>query len=281
MEIISGSVLARDIRERLREDNQQQNLVPRLVMIVVGDDKESLVYVGLKEKAVKEIGGESELLQLPADTSREELLDQIDALNQDENVDGVLLQLPLPGQLHALEDDFLQAIDIKKDVDGFNPCNRGRLCGGQAEFVSCAALAAMEAIQNVKPDIKGCKAILVGDSFDLILPLAMILVQQGCRVNIIPEFNTPGEDLAADILVAEKGFPGLFHRDNLMPGMVVIDAGFYWTEEGTCGNVNKESVKDMSGCLLPVPGGLGPMLIAKLMENLCLAARLRRIGTDA
>lgn len=281
MEIINGSALSSKIKERLQQDNQKEKRVPRLAMIVVGDDQESLVYVGLKEKAVKEIGGESRFLQLPAETSREGLLGCIEALNRDETIDGILLQLPLPGPLHFFQDEFLQAIDINKDVDGFNPCNRGRLLGGQTELVSCAVLAALEAIESVRPDLEGRKAILVGDSFDLILPLSLILVQKGCRVNVIPEYSTAGEDLAADILVAEKGFPGLFHRDNLMPGMVVIDAGFHWTGAGTCGNVNKESVKELEGFLLPVPGGLGPMLIAKLMENLCLAARLRRISTDA
>ncbi|MBC7075474.1 MAG: bifunctional 5,10-methylenetetrahydrofolate dehydrogenase/5,10-methenyltetrahydrofolate cyclohydrolase [Syntrophomonadaceae bacterium] len=274
MEIIRGSNISEEIRKGLKEANQEEGICPKLAIILVGGSKEDVTYVRLKERAADSIGGKAQIIQLSADIGKEELLDEIAVLNQDENIDGILLQLPLPERLEPYRDDFLAAIRTDKDVDGFNPINRGKLVGGHPKFTSCAALACLEVIKRYISPVRGKKAILVGDSFDLIIPLAVILLQKGCHVTVIPEYR-PQYISGADILVLENGAPGAVKGEYITERTLIIDAGFYWQPEGVCGNVDQESMKDINCCLLPVPGGLGPILIAKLMENLCIAARAR------
>lgn len=269
MELISGSKIAEEIKSALKLKNQGTGMMPQLVVILVGDDEESMVYVGLKEKAALSISAKTSIRQLPAGISREELLAVIAEANHDAAVDGIIIQLPLPEHLSPYQDEFLEAIKTEKDVDGFNPINRGKLIGGQAEFVSCAALACMEVIQRYGS--QGKNAVLVGDSFDLILPLAIMLIKQDFNVSVIREYQAELVH-TADLLVVEKGQAGIVKGQHLREGMLIIDAGFYWEKGKTLGNVDKDSLLDRSGCLLPVPGGLGPLLIAKLMENISQAA---------
>lgn len=272
MEIISGSEIAGEIKERMLKDNQNDNIRPVLAVIVVGDDKESLVYVGLKEKAVTYIGGETRYEIMPTATTREVLLDLINNLNKDPDVDGILLQLPLPEGLEAYQEGFLEAISPAKDVDGFNPVNRGKLTGNNPEYISCAALACMEVIEKYTTSLKDKNIILCGDSFDLIIPLAAILISRGSKITIVPEYDA-GYAAGADIIVVEKGAPGIVKGEQLKKGTILIDAGFYWDYDRISGNVDRSSVQYIEGYLLPVPGGLGPLLIAKLTENLNKAAR--------
>lgn len=271
MEILNGSEIANEIKLRLKQENERKNLVPSLVVIVVGDDKESLVYAGLKEKAAEFIGGKCQLDLLPASISREKLIKHIEDLNRNNEIDGVLLQLPLPGELEQFTEDFLSTIDPAKDVDGFNPGNRGRLYQGQAPFISPAARACMEVINRTKGSLSNWQITLVGDSFDLIIPLAIVLTKQGSRVSIIPDYkkaNLP----ASDIYVIEKGDPLVFNDQHIKAGALVIDAGFHWNQGKVCGNVNRDKMGELSGHLMSVPGGIGPILIAELMNNLCQAA---------
>ncbi|NLO22121.1 MAG: bifunctional 5,10-methylenetetrahydrofolate dehydrogenase/5,10-methenyltetrahydrofolate cyclohydrolase [Syntrophomonadaceae bacterium] len=269
MELISGSKIAEEIKSALKLKNQGAGIMPQLAVIIVGDNEESMVYVGLKEKAALSISARTSIKQLPASISKKELLAVIDEANNDAAINGIIIQLPLPEQLIPYQDQLLEAIKTEKDVDGFNPINRGKLIGGQAEFISCAALACMEVIHRYGP--QGKNAVLVGDSFDLILPLAIMLAQQDFNVSLINEYQ-PEWVQKADILVVEKGRAGVVKGSDLRNGMLVIDAGFYWEKGKTLGNVDKDSLLDQPGYLLPVPGGLGPMLIAKLMENLSQAA---------
>lgn len=274
MELISGTRRAEEIRNSLREKNRQEGIQPHLAVLLVGDNPESAVYVRLKEKAVESIYGLSTVVRLNADINREELLSEINKLNNDKNIDGIILQLPLPQHLADGQDDFLEAIRIDKDVDGFNPINRGKLIGGKPCFVSCAALACLDVINNYI-DYSGKNALLVGDSFDLIIPLAVLLIKQGVNVEVISQYD-PQRVKNADIIIIEKGEAGIVKGEDLHNGILLLDAGFHWQNGTTLGNVANESTADVSGYLLPVPGGLGPLLIAELMKNLSDAAFFNR-----
>lgn len=275
VKIISGTEISREIQNSLRESNEKNGLKPCLAIIIVGDNKEDLIYVGLKNKAVASIGGQARLIQLAKEVGKGELLNNIHMLNDDEEVDGILLQLPLPSHLEKDREEILAAIHPAKDVDGFCPANRGLLSGDNPGFVSCAALAAMEVIERCHPGLAGKNALLIGDSFDLIIPLAVMLLKKGCRVTVSPDYTA---DLMQDrdIAVIEKGRAGMVRGADVDAGTVVIDAGFYWENNKVCGNVNREPEGDFDFFLLPVPGGIGPLLIAKLMSNLTQAASSQR-----
>jgi methylenetetrahydrofolate dehydrogenase (NADP+)/methenyltetrahydrofolate cyclohydrolase len=275
MEIISGKDIAREIRENLREANEKDGIKPVLALIVVGDSKETMVYVSLKEKAVASIGGETRLVILPEDSSKRTLIDTIKELNEDDSVHGILLQLPMSDKLDKVKEDILSVIDLEKDVDGFTPDNRGRLAGDGARFTSCAVLACMEVIDRVYPQLEGKKVVLAGDSFDVIIPLGILLLQRGCPLTVYPRYQD-GLVNQADILVVEKGGPEIIKGSDIKGSPLIIDAGFYWEAGHSCGNVHNDSVVSNEGYLLPVPGGLGPVLIAKLCENLSRAARINR-----
>lgn len=276
MELINGRQISDEIRQRLKEKVQDAGTIPHLAVIVVGDNKETLIYVGLKDKAVSFIGGTTRHITLPADTTREELLTQIQQLNQDPEVDGILLQLPLPESLQPYTDEFLAAIDINKDVDGFNPVNRGRLLYGNPRFISCAALGCLEVIRRYRGSAQGKKAVLVGDSFDVILPLSLLLIKEGSLVTVVPEMPAGDPLPEADIYVIEKGRPEMVQAHQVANGALVLDVGFYWHYDHSCGNVKKDALNSLDGHLLSVPGGLGPILIAKLLENLYSAAQERQ-----
>jgi len=272
MEIIRGNELARAIKQSLLEDNARDGQRPVLAIILVGDDQESLVYVSLKEKAVKEIGGVCRQIVTPVDIAKDKLINIITELNGNGTVDGILLQLPLPEGLQSSVEEILSAISPEKDVDGFTPANRGLLSTDSQYFTSCAALGVLYVIRRVFASLKGKEIVLLGDSFDVVTPLATMLMQAGCRVRLEPEYR-PSLVGGADALVIEKGRPEIVKGEHLAGKVLLIDAGFYWEDGRTLGNVDRDSVKDNAGWLLPVPGGLGPLLIAMLMNNLCLAAR--------
>ncbi len=275
MELISGTKMAEEIKAGLGEQNLSQGIRPKLAVILVGDNRESMVYVGLKENAARSISGETSIIQLPAHITKEDLLTEISKANHDDSVHGIIIQLPLPDHLGPYQDEFLEAVKEEKDVDGFNPSNRGKLVGGEPRYISCAALACMEVIERYTELPHGKNAILVGDSFDLILPLSILMIRHGFNVQVISEYK-PEWIQKADILVVEKGSAKMVKGEHLREGMLVIDAGFYWESGKTHGNVDKDSVSGISGYLLPVPGGTGPLLIAKLMDNLCRASILNR-----
>ncbi|HWP95904.1 MAG TPA: bifunctional 5,10-methylenetetrahydrofolate dehydrogenase/5,10-methenyltetrahydrofolate cyclohydrolase [Syntrophomonadaceae bacterium] len=274
MKIINGGQAAGEIKARLAEENRRTGLQPCLAVILIGDQADSSLYVALKEKAVQAIGGRFRLERLDEAASSEEVLEIIEVLNQDPIVDGIILQLPLPTQLRAEQDTFLAAISPAKDVDGFHPQNRGLLIGGQPLFISCAALACLQVIEEQFPDLIGKRALLAGDSFDLILPLTMLLLQRGVRVAVHPSWHdTSLEDY--DLAVIEKGQPHAIREIDYDGPVLLIDAGFYMIGDRTVGNIDGTSLAEHPGWLLPVPGGLGPLLIAKLMDNLTRAAGSR------
>lgn len=276
MQIIDGIAIAREIREKVKNDNHAHNLNPSLAIIVVGDDKESLVYVGLKEKAVEYVGGRVEYVLFPADVSYKDIIAKIEELNKNSEIDGILLQLPLPEPLKEYTDEILAAIAPYKDVDGFTPYNRGILMNKEPVFISCAALAALEVIERYIPSLAGKKATLVGDSFDLVIPLSIMLLKKGVKVNLMPDYNFKMLE-ASDIYLFEKGEPLTVKAEALNEGALVLDAGFHWLSyDKICGNVDSETLKEKEGFLLAVPGGLGPILISKLLSNLHIAARRKK-----
>ncbi len=272
MNIISGKAIADEIKADLREANTSQGISPGLVVIDIGENKENALYIGLKKNAVEAIGGRIRIINMAADASREEVLTIIQAANHDLAVDGILLQLPLPETLEPYRQDFLEAISPHKDVDGFNPHNRGLLMGAKPYFISCAALACMDISRRYMNPISGKKVLLVGDSFDVIQPLALMFIKESCQVTVIPEYDPSCmEDM--DIAIIEKGAPLVVNQEGVKEGALLIDAGFHWHQDRVCGNIDKDAVAGAKGYLLPVPGGMGPLLIASLMENLTHAAR--------
>jgi len=277
MQVINGKSLADEILLTVREANAAEGLTPCLAVIDVGENPDNKRYIGLKKRATDAVGGSVRLVSLSEQTGREELLAQIQALNQDDSVDGILLQLPLPADLAPFQGEFLAAIIPSKDVDGFNPYNLGNLIVGEPLFISCAASACLEVCRRYARPLPGKRVLLVGDSFDVILPLAVTFIKEGCRLTVIPDYD-PSCLKDSDIAVIEKGLPGLVAPEDVKAGALLIDAGFYWHNDRTCGNIDREKMSAMPGYLLPVPGGMGPLLVAQLMINLSRAARRARKG---
>ena len=272
MEIISGKQLADEIKSKLQSANQEEGISPCLAMIDVGENPENSLYIGLKETAVKFIGGQAKRINLPATASPVEVLTTIRTMNDDHEVHGILLQLPLPADLEPHRESFLEAIVPYKDVDGFCPHNRGLLIGSEPVFVSCAAQACLEVSRQYAGPLQGKKVLLVGNSFDVIQPLALLFIKEKCLVSIVPQYSVEHAD-GVDVAVIEHGTPLQVKQQAIKPGALVIDAGFHWFDNRTCGNVDRDALAEIPGYLLPVPGGLGPLLIAHLMTNLSRAAR--------
>ncbi len=271
MEIISGKTISDEIRAVLKEKNARTGTCPCLAIIDVGNNQENALYIGLKQSAIDAIGGKAKIIKMPEDTRRESLLEQIRNLNQDREVDGILLQLPIPDSLEPFREEFLEAIAPYKDVDGFSPVNRGRLMGAEPSFISCAALACIDICHRFRSPLAHQKVLLVGDSFDVIQPLALMFIKELCEVAIIPQYY-PEAMQDIDIAIIEKGTPHLVDHQGVKAGALIIDAGFHWFQDRTCGNVDRDGMAGVEGHLLPVPGGMGPLLIAHLMKNLSQAS---------
>jgi methylenetetrahydrofolate dehydrogenase (NADP+)/methenyltetrahydrofolate cyclohydrolase len=274
MEIISGKAIADEIKAKLKSSNTSAGISPCLAVIDVGDNKENALYIGLKKAAVEAIGGITRIIELDQETNREQVLEKIQALNRDAAVDGILLQLPLPDGLEPYREDFLEAITPHKDVDGFCPRNRGLLMGAEPDFISCAALACMDISRRYMSPLPGKRVLLVGNSFDVIQPLALMFIKAVCSVSIIPRYY-PAALQDVDIVIIEKGTPLSVNQEGVKSGALLIDAGFHWHQERVCGNIDREAMAKVEGYLLPVPGGMGPLLIAQLMVNLSQAAQKR------
>jgi len=272
MEIISGKTIADEIRADLKAANTKAGVSPCLAVIDIGENKENALYINLKKNAVESIGGRTRIIKLAADVSRQEVLNVIKEANQDQDVNGILLQLPLPESLEPYRQDFLEAILPHKDVDGFNPHNRGLLMGAEPYFISCAAMACMDISRRYMSPLSGKKVLLVGDSFDVIQPLALMYIKEACHVTVAPQYH-PSSIKDMDIAVVENGAPLIVNQEGVKEGALLIDAGFHWHEDRVCGNIDKNAIVEVGGYLLPVPGGMGPLLIASLMENLSRAAQ--------
>jgi methylenetetrahydrofolate dehydrogenase (NADP+) / methenyltetrahydrofolate cyclohydrolase len=271
--LLDGRALAARIREELKAEIAEFGDV-RLATVLVGDDPASQIYIRLKHKAAEEVGIQAVDKRLPQDTSEEEVVELLEELNRDESVDGILVQTPLPEQID--EARVMRTLDPMKDVDGLHPFNAGQLFFGHETLVAATPIGVMRLLAEHKIPVAGARAGVVGRSLIVGRPLAMLLLHANATVTICHSRTTdlPRHTLDADILIAAVGSLGLITEDMVKVGAAVIDVGMNRTEEGIFGDVDP-GVGDVAAFLTPVPGGVGPMTIACLLENALKAARYR------
>ena len=274
--IIDGKELAKNIREGLKEEVKElknADINPKLAVIMVGDDKASKVYVKNKSKACEDVGIEYEEYLLPEKTKMQELLELIDKLNNDETVHGILVQSPLPKGLDANE--AFKAISPKKDVDGFNPVNVGKLSLNQDCFVSCTPYGIIKMLENYNISIEGAHAVIIGRSNIVGKPLAKCLLNKNATVTVCHSKTKNLKEMTkqADILIAAIGKAKFITADMVKEGAAVIDVGINRTENGLVGDTDFDNIKEKASFITPVPGGVGPMTIAMLMTNVIKAAK--------
>jgi methylenetetrahydrofolate dehydrogenase (NADP+) / methenyltetrahydrofolate cyclohydrolase len=271
---MDGAALAARVRAELKADVEQVGHVG-LATVLVGDDPASQVYIRLKHKAAEEVGIKAFDKRLPEDTTEEELLEVVAELNADDEIDGILVQTPLPSQID--EARIMRSLDPMKDVDGLHPFNAGQLFIGRQTFVGATPIGVMRLLGEHRIPVAGARAVVVGRSVIVGKPLAMLLLQQNATVTMC---HSRTDDLTrhtldADILVAAVGQVGLITADMVKQGAAVIDVGINRTDSGLVGDVDP-GVADIAAFLTPVPGGVGPMTIACMLENAVRAARYRR-----
>lgn len=283
-QIIDGKGLAaavrRGVAERVRRLQERHGVVPGLSVILVGDDPASAIYVRNKRRACEELGIRSTVHHLPADTTADELAALIERCNADPEVHGILLQLPLPGHLDP--DSFLARIDPRKDVDGFHPVNMGRLLQGRPYLVPCTPAGILRLIDAAGVPLEGRRAVVVGRSNIVGKPTAILLLARHATVTICHSRtrDLPAVCREADVLVAAAGRPAMVRGDWIKPGAVVIDVGINRLRDGRLvGDVDFESASAVAGHITPVPGGVGPMTVAMLMDNAVTAAERLLGGT--
>lgn len=276
-QIINGKELAKNIRLKLKEEVEElkkAEINPKLAVIMVGDDKASKVYVKNKSKACEEVGVEFEEYLLPANTKMKELLELIEKLNNDVTVHGILVQSPLPEGLDANE--AFKTISPKKDVDGFNPINVGKLSLNQDCFVSCTPFGIIKMLETYNIPIEGANAVIIGRSNIVGKPLAKCLLNKNATVTVCHSKTKNLKEITnkADILVAAIGKPKFVTVDMVKEGATVIDVGINRMEDGKLvGDTDFENIKEKVSYITPVPGGVGPMTIAMLMYNVVKAAK--------
>ena len=268
MEIIDGKALAQRVRDNLKldvEDLKKQGIIPKLAVILVGNDSASQIYVRSKSKACTELGIEYEERILSEDIQMQELIDIIDELNSRDDITGILLQSPIPRHLDINE--AFRRISPKKDVDGFNPISVGKLCLNQDTFVSCTPFGIIKMLEAYKIETRGKHAVVIGRSNIVGKPMALSLLNKDATVTICHSATTNLKEITkqADILVVAIGKNQFVTEDMVKEGAVVIDVGINRTEEGLFGDVDFENVKNKASYITPVPGGVGPMTIAMLM----------------
>ena len=255
---------------------KEAGVEPCLAVVLVGEDPASQVYVRNKGRKAAAVGIATRDHKLPDTTTTDELLKLVDELNRDEEVDGILVQLPLPKGCD--EESVLLAIDPKKDVDGFHPANLGRLMIGNPDFVPCTPQGCMIMLERSGVDLNGAKALVVGRSNIVGKPMASLLTHANATVTVAHSRtkDLDAELAAADVVIAAVGRPKMIHGSKLKPGAVVIDVGINRQEDGKlCGDVDYESAQGIAGSITPVPGGVGPMTIACLMQNVVISAERR------
>jgi methylenetetrahydrofolate dehydrogenase (NADP+)/methenyltetrahydrofolate cyclohydrolase len=281
MQLIDGKSLAQASRNRVAREvealNHKHDIVPGLAVILVGNDPASQAYVNMKAKACKEVGFYSIVHEMPDTISQDEIIGTIEMMNANPRIDGILVQLPLPD--HIDTDAILEVIDPAKDVDGFHPYNVGRLVTRLDAFAPCTPLGVMRMFEHYAIDLKGKDICVVGASNIVGKPMASLLLNADATVTVTHIFT---RDLAqhtrqADIVIVGVGVPGLIKADMVKEGAVVIDIGINRLENGKLvGDVDFDAVAPRCSYITPVPGGVGPMTIAMLLENTLKAAKARK-----
>ncbi len=278
-ELIDGKLISGQIKDEVRDEIKQGNIKASLAVIIVGNDPASMVYVNNKKKACEYCGIRSLSYELPGETSEEELIRLINKLNADDTVDGILVQLPVPE--HIDEDRIIEAIDPKKDVDGFSRRSVGALSIGTKGFVSCTPAGIIELLKRSDIEIAGKECVVMGRSNIVGKPMAMLLLRENATVTVVHSKTRHIEDICrrADILVVAIGKPKLITHDYVKDGAVVIDVGIHRVDpevnggKKLCGDVDFDDVSPIASAITPVPGGVGPMTIAMLMKNVLISAK--------
>ncbi|HDB5162264.1 TPA: bifunctional methylenetetrahydrofolate dehydrogenase/methenyltetrahydrofolate cyclohydrolase FolD [Staphylococcus aureus] len=282
--ILDGKQIAKDYRQGLQnqvEALKEKGFTPKLSVILVGNDGASQSYVRSKKKAAEKIGMISEIVHLEETATEEEVLNELNRLNNDDSVSGILVQVPLPKQVS--EQKILEAINPDKDVDGFHPINIGKLYIDEQTFVPCTPLGIMEILKHADIDLEGKNAVVIGRSHIVGQPVSKLLLQKNASVTIL---HSRSKDMAsylkdADVIVSAVGKPGLVTKDVVKEGAVIIDVGNTPDENGKLkGDVDYDAVKEIAGAITPVPGGVGPLTITMVLNNTLLAEEMRR-GIDS
>ena len=269
--IIDGKKEAANLREEIKNEileiKKKTNKNPNLTVILIGDFTPSQIYVRNKEKNSTEVGITSNVIKYPKEVKEKEVLHKINELNNDKNISGILVQLPLPEQIS--KEKIINAIDPKKDVDGFNPINVGNLASGYKSIVPCTPLGCLLLIKKVEKNLSGKHAVIIGRSNLNGKPMAQLLLKENCTVTVVHSKtnNLQEECLKADILVAAVGVPNLVKKDWVKSTAIIIDVGINKVGDKIVGDVNFEEIKDNIKAITPVPGGVGPMTIACLLKN--------------
>ena len=278
--IIDGKQISLDIKNELKEKvakYKEQGIEITLVVVKVGNDPASAVYVRNKEKACEYVGINSKTLALPEETTEEELLNVVKELNEDKNVNGILVQLPLPK--HIDESKVLLTIDRTKDVDGFHPVNVGKMVIGEDTFLPCTPAGIIEMIKRTDIDIEGKECVVIGRSNIVGKPMAMLMLKENATVTIAHSRTKDLKEVTkrADIIVAAIGKAKFVTADYVKEGAVVIDVGMNRDENGKlCGDVDFESVSKVASAITPVPGGVGPMTVTMLLVNCLRSVELNK-----
>ena len=274
--IMDGKELSKKIRAEIKEEVEKlnkKNIFPKLAVIMVGNDLASKVYVKSKNKACKEVGIEYEEFLLDENIKMEELLEVIEKLNSRDDIHGILLQSPIPNQLDIYT--AFETIDFRKDVDGFNPINIGRLALKRYTFISCTPYGVMKLFKQYKINLKGANVVILGRSNIVGKPLSQCLLNEDATVTICHSKTKNIEEITknADIVISAIGKPRFVKENMIKKGAVVIDVGINRLEEGLVGDVDFEKVKEKASYITPVPGGVGPMTIAMLLHNVVIATK--------
>ncbi|EKS0124228.1 bifunctional methylenetetrahydrofolate dehydrogenase/methenyltetrahydrofolate cyclohydrolase FolD [Staphylococcus aureus] len=282
--ILDGKQIAKDYRQGLQDQVEalkEKGFTPKLSVILVGNDGASQSYVRSKKKAAEKIGMISGIVHLEETATEEEVLNELNRLNNDDSVSGILVQVPLPKQVS--EQKILEAINPEKDVDGFHPINIGKLYIDEQTFVPCTPLGIMEILKHADIDLEGKNAVVIGRSHIVGQPVSKLLLQKNASVTIL---HSRSKDMAsylkdADVIVSAVGKPGLVTKDVVKEGAVIIDVGNTPDENGKLkGDVDYDAVKEIAGAITPVPGGVGPLTITMVLNNTLLAEKMRR-GIDS
>jgi methylenetetrahydrofolate dehydrogenase (NADP+)/methenyltetrahydrofolate cyclohydrolase len=278
--ILDGKAIAKLVRDEVARETQtfraRTGRAPGLHVVLAGDDPASVVYVRNKEKAAAEIGLVGQVHRRPATATEQEIIELVQALNQDEAVDGILVQMPLPAGIRA--DRVIATIDPAKDVDGLHPMNAGALWSGMRGLVPCTPLGCMRLLKEAGAVLCGARALVVGRSNLVGKPTAALLLAEHATVTIAHSRTVALAERCreADVLVAAVGRPRMIRGDWIKPGAIVLDVGMNRGEDGKlCGDVEFETAKDLARAITPVPGGVGPMTIAMLLGNTLRAAQAR------
>lgn len=270
--IINGRKIAEEIRKKISEEvaelESKYKTTPNITTVKIGKDPSSKLYLKLRDNACKEVGIRSSHLVFSQDVSENKILQSIIKLNNDSNIHGMLIQYPMPS--HISPDKLMKTVDPKKDVEGFNPVNMGRTLIGDEDIVPCTPLAVLTILEYENTDLKGKDVTIVNHSNVVGKPLAALFLNRNATVSICHVFTKDIKKYTtkADILVTATGIPGLITGDHVKENAFVIDVGIVKTEDGVCGDVDFESVKEKAGKITPVPGGVGPVTIACSLRNM-------------